>query len=127
MPIGTPILAAREGMVIDVVDINTKRCDSLDCAKFNNYVKIYHPDGSIAEYHHIKFKSALVKKGDSIAKGQAIALSGNVGFSSTPHLHFQVHKDDMNKRQTLDTKFLIKKGESLEILKKGKTYKKEYE
>ena len=54
MPVGTEITAIREGIVIDVVEQNNRNCGEEPCKKYNNYVLIYHPDGTFAEYTHIK-------------------------------------------------------------------------
>ncbi|WP_343330660.1 M23 family metallopeptidase [Polaribacter staleyi] len=110
MPIGTDIYAAREGVVIKVVDYNTKTCVTKGCLEYNNVILIYHNDGTIADYSHINTNSAVVKKGDKVTKGQLIAKSGNIGWSSGPHLHFEVFKQEILKRETLKTKFKINDG-----------------
>ncbi|MBL7723438.1 MAG: M23 family metallopeptidase [Chitinophagaceae bacterium] len=51
---------------------------------------IQHPDGSRAGYWHLQHNGALVKVGDTVTKGQVIALSGKTGYAMTPHLHFLV-------------------------------------
>lgn len=55
-----------------------------------NFVVIDHGDGTFGTYWHLQKNSVKVAKGDKVARGQVLALSGNTGNSSTPHLHFDV-------------------------------------
>jgi len=43
-----------------------------------------------SQYLHLKPNSALVREGDLVRRGQPLALSGDTGYSTRPHLHFQV-------------------------------------
>jgi len=54
-------------------------------------VVIDHGNGYLTTYGHNK--ELLVKKGDKVNKGEVIALSGNTGQSSAPHLHYEIIKD----------------------------------
>ena len=120
MPIGTDIYAARGGVVIKVVDKNTKTCYKKECMKYNNLILIYHKDGTFATYVHIDTNSAKVKVGDKIEKGQLIAKSGNIGWSSGPHLHFVVFNQKIGKRETLSTKFKVnEEGEPVFLKDEG--------
>ncbi len=110
MPEGTEIFAAREGVVVKLVQENNQSCLEEDCKKYNNYVLIYHADGSFAEYVHIRFNGATVKVGDQVKKGDLIAYSGNTGWSSGPHLHFVCFLPEMEKRRSIPTKFRINDG-----------------
>ncbi|MHC4393567.1 MAG: M23 family metallopeptidase, partial [Planctomycetota bacterium] len=58
--------------------------------KPNNKIGIRHEDGTTAWYLHFKQHGSLVKKGDVLEQGDPVALSGNVGRSMLPHLHFDV-------------------------------------
>ncbi|WP_417199617.1 M23 family metallopeptidase [Bizionia sp.] len=124
MPIGTPILAVRGGLVVEVVDKFSKNCTTQDCKEFNNKVIIYHDDGTFAEYTHIKQKGAKVKKGDVVEKNQFIAESGNVGWSTGPHLHFVVFIQTLKGRKTLETKFKISDNQPIQFLTEKTEYKR---
>jgi len=60
-------------------------------AGYGNVVEIRHVDGYTTLYGHND--QNLVEQGDVVSKGQVIALLGNTGRSSGPHVHFEVHKD----------------------------------
>jgi len=126
MPIGTSILAARDGVVVEVVDINTKNCASQDCKVYNNYIQIYHSDGTFGEYAHLKENGATVKVGDRIKVGELIGYSGNSGWSTGPHLHFSVYLQDIAGRRTIKTNFLVGDGKDFTILNEGQLYLREY-
>ena len=124
---GSNVLAVRDGIVTKVVEHNTKSCPTEKCKEFGNYVKVYHEDGTFAEYVHMSKNGVLVDKGDQIKEGQIIAKSGNTGWSDGPHLHFEIYTQDINgKKKTLKTKFKIGNGEKIEYLLEKKIYKKDY-
>ncbi len=58
---------------------------------YGNCVKISHGNGITTLYGHAS--KLLVSSGQSVSKGQAIALVGSTGFSTGPHLHFEVIKN----------------------------------
>ena len=88
MPIGTPICAARPGIVAAYRSDCSKGGMTSQNLKDYNYVVIRHDDGTYAEYAHCKKDGVLVKLGQKVRAGQMIALSGNTGHTSSPHLHF---------------------------------------
>jgi len=55
-----------------------------------NIVRILHDDGTHAVYAHLNWNSIRVRPGDHVERGEYIADSGNTGFSSGPHLHFEI-------------------------------------
>jgi hypothetical protein len=87
MPIGSPVAASRDGVVVDLVD----DFDGNGLDKPSNYLRIRHGDGTYADYGHIRQHGDHVRIGDRVRQGQIIAESGNVGFSTSPHLHFEVY------------------------------------
>jgi len=91
-PVATPVTAARPGIV---VAINASAQGSGTSPEFlddrrANFVIIQHDDGTLGEYMHLSPSGVDVRPGQAVARGEELALSGNTGFSSTPHLHFQV-------------------------------------
>lgn len=91
MPVGTPVYAARGGRVIDVVDHHTSGGVRKSFRERGNNIRILHDDNSIGAYVHLKSKGVFVTVGDSVVQGQKIGLSGNTGYSSGPHLHYEVY------------------------------------
>jgi murein DD-endopeptidase MepM/ murein hydrolase activator NlpD len=59
---------------------------------FGKVVKIDHGNGVTTVYAHLD--RTLVKKGDTVARGDVIGNSGNSGRSSAPHLHYEVRIGD---------------------------------
>jgi len=87
MPIGTPVVAARDGVVIRVEE---RFPDSTRIGAQANYIDVRHADGTIADYFHLTTNGSLVEIGDLVKQGQIIGLSGDSGNSAGPHLHFEV-------------------------------------
>ena len=60
---------------------------------FGVLLKLKHEGGLETWYGHLSGFPDGVGMGASVKQGQFVALSGNVGFSTGPHLHYEVHKD----------------------------------
>jgi len=90
MPEGTPIVAAREGVVIYTEANQIYGGQSPDLMTKANSVRILHVDGTIAVYAHLAHGGVYVYPGQKVAAGTQIGLAGSTGYSSGPHLHFVV-------------------------------------
>ena len=77
-PMGTPIHAAGDGVVV-FAGVESG---------YGNYTCINHGNGIATCYGHQSL--LLVKVGDQVKRGQVIGLVGSTGYSTGPHLHFEV-------------------------------------
>ena len=106
MPVGTDVLAARDGVVFDVVAKNFRGgTNAEEHAKLANIVRILHDDGTFAIYAHLNWDSIRVSPGERVVAGQYIADSGNTGYSSGPHLHFAVQRNTGMRVEALPVVF----------------------
>lgn len=90
MPENTEVCAAASGRVVRVKQDGTSGGASSEFFSQGNTIIIDHGRGYFSQYLHLAPRSALVSEGDLVAGGDVIARSGNTGFSTMPHLHFQV-------------------------------------
>ncbi|HEY8331435.1 MAG TPA: peptidoglycan DD-metalloendopeptidase family protein [Pseudomonas sp.] len=89
MPEGTPIRAAREGVVVSTYNDQA----GAKPEPGGNHVRILHDDGTMGVYLHLQQGSVQVASGQRVRAGTPIARSGNTGRSSGPHLHFVVQRN----------------------------------
>lgn len=90
-PIGTPVLAARDGVVMEVEsDFARAGLDRERYAGRANLIRVLHEDGTMGVYAHLALDGVLVRAGQHVRAGQVIGRSGNTGFTTGPHLHFAV-------------------------------------
>ncbi|MCM1984663.1 M23 family metallopeptidase [Lyngbya confervoides] len=95
MPIGTPLYAMRDGVVVGVRDRYPDTGGGRSRFSKFNYVMIRHDGDYRSVYMHMQqnFNAVVnLKKGDSVRAGQLIGYSGNSGWSTGPHLHLEVQK-----------------------------------
>ena len=90
LPKGTPVHAARSGLVIWVEQKFKGGGLSETFKDKANYISIQHDDGTQATYAHLQHNGSVVKPGNYVVKGQHIGFSGQTGFGRGPHLHFEV-------------------------------------
>lgn len=90
MPEGTLITAAKSGTVVAIEQRNIASGNSKSLTTKSNYISIQHRDGTVAEYMHLRWASIRPRLGSFVRTGQIIAQSGNVGYTTGPHLHFVI-------------------------------------
>ncbi|MEV7276727.1 M23 family metallopeptidase [Streptomyces sp. NPDC093111] len=83
VPVGTPVKAAAAGTVVKAGPNGGG-----DGPAYGNAIVLKHANGTYSQYAHLS--KIKVNIGQQVAAGQQIALSGNTGNSSGPHLHFEI-------------------------------------
>ena len=108
---GSKICAARDGIVVRLKEDGDRGGLKRKYRAYGNYVIIQHEDSSRAGYWHLQQDGVLVNIGDTVKKGQVIALSGKTGYSALPHLHFLVWSTDKNRQwRQVATRFQTPNG-----------------
>lgn len=82
-PLGAPVMASANGVVVAVAHSDFG---------YGNYVVIAQGGGIETLYGHLL--QTNVKVGDRVVRGQVIGLEGSTGFSTGPHVHFEVRVND---------------------------------
>ncbi|HUF26683.1 MAG TPA: M23 family metallopeptidase [Gemmatimonadaceae bacterium] len=96
VPVGTEVRAAGGGLVVEIGENS----------EYGRFVRLEHAEHYETLYAHTS--SILVRQGDRVTSGQPIALSGNTGRSTAPHLHFEIRRSG----QAVDPmQILQKKGQ----------------
>lgn len=86
-PLGTPIHAVTDGVIKEAGP----------ASGYGNWVQLQADDGTITMYGHMSSSGVLVHAGQRVTAGDVIALVGNEGFSTGPHVHFEVWKNGNTK------------------------------
>lgn len=92
VPVGSEIYAMEAGIVIRIVQSYKEAHQDLGRRNEVNRVEILHDDGSVAEYVHLSPESVKLNLCERVKRGQLIALTGNNGYSSVPHLHVDIFR-----------------------------------
>ena len=87
MPIGTPILAISEGLVVAVEE---SFLDTDHNKGHENFVLFKNPDANVTLYMHLTYLGVAVQIGDTVQQGDLIGSSGDSGYSTQPHTHLAI-------------------------------------
>jgi len=121
MPVGTDVFAAREGVVIEVAsDFSESGTNYEIDGPRANVVRVLHDDGTMALYVHLNWNTIRVVPGQHVRRGEYLADSGNTGFSTGPHLHFVVQRNEGGALVAVPLEFAGPSGP--ETLVTGETY-----
>ncbi len=113
VPEGTPIHAARSGVVFATQSIHDKGGFAKKFGIYANYVIVEHSDKTLGKYWHLKKDGVAVRVGQKVEVGTLLGYSGNTGYSSGPHLHFNVSMvDPVSNRlpKSIPIRFKTKEG-----------------
>jgi murein DD-endopeptidase MepM/ murein hydrolase activator NlpD len=111
MPEGTPVHAARGGVVARTEDEHDIGCWDDGCGRYANYIVILHDDGTTGEYYHLRQGGVLVEPGTRVEAGDLIGLSGNTGHTTMAHLHFAVYRaGEWGRTESLPVRYAHRDG-----------------
>ena len=106
LPVGDTVCAAADGYVVGVIEDYEKGAGNSKWKNYANFINLYHPDKNVyTQYVHLRQNGSLVEVGDSVLAGQAIGISGATGWTSKPHLHFNVVRWEKGERVSLPATF----------------------
>lgn len=111
MPVGTPVVAARHGIVAAMETRQTEGGKWAGMKEKANYVILRHRDGTLTEYGHLS-PGKVVEIGQWVPEGELIGYSGNTGYSGGPHLHFNFYRirqlaSGMIEKESLPVSFYV--------------------
>ncbi|MDZ4840099.1 MAG: peptidoglycan DD-metalloendopeptidase family protein [Bacteroidota bacterium] len=97
MDTGVNVLAAADGIVIEIIDTAFDRNKiAIPSKGLGNYIALFHNDSTVTYYSHLKRGSIKVKVGDNVLKGKVLAEVASSGYASDPHLHFELWRNFRN-------------------------------
>jgi murein DD-endopeptidase MepM/ murein hydrolase activator NlpD len=92
MPPGTPVLAAREGIVEETEARFARTDDEEPVTAYGNLVRVRHADGTVALYAHLRYAGVTVQAGERVSAGALLGFSGMSGDAEAAQLHFGVDR-----------------------------------
>ena len=110
-PLGTPILAAGDGVVTKISSENG----------YGKYVRVRHDHGFTTTYAHISGTAKGLTVGDRVEQGQVIAYIGSTGLSTGPHLYYELRMGDKTYADPTRTRISAGtelRGDALEAFKR---------
>jgi murein DD-endopeptidase MepM/ murein hydrolase activator NlpD len=118
LSIGDIICAADNGFVVGVIQTSKRSGKSEKYINEANYITLYHPEtGLYTQYVHLEYQGSFVQIGDAVKKGHPIGRIGLSGFTTGPHLHFNVLQP--KAEDWVSTPIDFEKGYRAIDLKKG--------
>ncbi|MBN8551451.1 MAG: M23 family metallopeptidase [Caulobacterales bacterium] len=100
-PTGAPVLASAQGVVVRT---------GYDAGGYGNFIEIRHPNGLTTFYGHLSAIAGGIASGAEVDTGQPIGRVGSTGYSTGPHLHFEVRRRGarLNPVEYLGRQFVLR-------------------
>jgi murein DD-endopeptidase MepM/ murein hydrolase activator NlpD len=102
-PQGTPVHAPAEGVVVFAGRYDMRQ--NVSWWRYGNLVVLRHDDRFVTLFGHLA--TVAVKAGQRVDQGQVIATVGNTGWSTNPHLHYEVRRFDGSDFRPVDPRIYI--------------------
>jgi murein DD-endopeptidase MepM/ murein hydrolase activator NlpD len=102
-PPGTPVHATAAGVVVFAGRYDLRQ--SVGWWRYGNLVMVRHGDRFVSLYGHCQ--DVQVRVGQRVEQGQTIATVGNTGWSTSPHLHYEVRRRDAAEYRPIDPRIYI--------------------
>lgn len=105
MPIGTSLIAVKDGVITDLPNVSTRKLMGnltntqhwssvkTDGQNSGNVITVKHSDGTYACYLHVSPYSVSTLRGKTVKQGDVVGKSGHNGWSTGPHLHYEIWKN----------------------------------
>ncbi len=113
MPVGDTIYSVRDGVVGYLFEDSSIGGNHEAYLNYSNTIMVVHDDGTIAQYSHLQKNGVLVDLGQRVQAGQPIGISGETGFVSGAHLHFNLMKPTPKELVSIPLDFEQHPGETL--------------
>lgn len=106
-PTGSPIVAPEAGVVLEAGT----------SSGFGNVIYLQHESGDVTAYGHMS--EVLVEAGQIVEAGETIAEVGSLGYSTGPHLHFEVYQGGLDGERIDPVDWLLERGIDVTALPTG--------
>jgi len=113
MPVGDTIYAVRGGMVGYLFEDSSVGGNHEAYLNYSNTIMILHDDGTVAQYSHLQKDGVLIDLVQRVRDGQPIGISGETGFTSGAHLHFNLMKPTPKELVSIPLDFEQHPGKTL--------------
>jgi murein DD-endopeptidase MepM/ murein hydrolase activator NlpD len=106
-PTGSAIVAPEAGVVLEAGSTSG----------FGNVIYLQHENGDVTVYGHMS--ELLVEAGQIVEAGEALAEVGSLGYSTGPHLHFEVYRGGLDNERIDPVDWLLDRGIDVTALPAG--------
>ena len=91
---GDTIFAARGGLVTEVVDNSASTSENTSFHSTENYLEVFHKDGTFARYKLFQNEGIFVSPGEEVIPGQPLGIIGGENYKQGSHLRFSIYCPD---------------------------------